>query len=83
MDLRIHILRKLFRHRYIGGKHTDIANLLKSIPSHERGNAKESVYLLIREGYLMTKPTSYGLHVSLNPVLIDEITKMIEATNNV
>ena len=31
MDLDIIILRKLFRHRYIGGKHTDIVNLTKGI----------------------------------------------------
>ncbi len=28
--------------------------------------------------FILTKPTSYGLQVSLNPIKIDEITKIIE-----
>lgn len=78
MDLRIIIIRKLFRHRVIGGKHTAIENLTKGIPSNLRGQAKEVAKELIKEGLLLTKPAAYGLQVSLNPERLSEIIKLLE-----
>ena len=78
MDLKKIILRKLFRRRIIGGKHTAIEHLTKGLPKHVIGEAKNVVDDLIKEGFILTKPTSYGLHVSLNPKKIDEIFKIIE-----
>jgi len=72
------ILRKLYRHRIIGGKHTAIENLTKSLPKHLIGDAKDAIDELIKEELILTKPTSYGLQVSLNPEKIDEIHKIIE-----
>ncbi|MCD5409468.1 MAG: hypothetical protein LRZ87_01710, partial [Methanocellales archaeon] len=40
--------------------------------------AKEAGYDLIKSGLLLSKPTSYGLEVSLNPKRKDEILKTIE-----
>lgn len=78
MDFKKIILRKLFRHRVIGGKHTAIENLTKGLPSHAIGEAKEAVEELIKENLILPKNTSYGLQVSLNPERIDEIYKIIE-----
>ena len=77
MNLKKIILRKLYRHRIIGGKHTAVENLTKGLPKHIVGEAKEAVNELIKEGLLLQKPASYGLQVSLNPKKIDEITKII------
>jgi len=60
------IVKKLFHHGYIGGRHTDFENLKKGLPSHVRGNVKEVIKELINEEILTPKPTSYGLHISLN-----------------
>jgi hypothetical protein len=35
------IVKKLFQHGYIGGRHTDIENLKKGLPGHFKGNAKK------------------------------------------
>ena len=78
MDIKKIILRKLYRHRIIGGKHTAIENLTKSLPKHLIGDAKDAIDELIKEELILTKPTSYGLQVSLNPEKIDEIHKIIE-----
>lgn len=78
MDLKIIILRKLFRHRYVGGKHTDISNLMKGIPKHLGKDVKNTAKELIKDGLLLTKPTSYGFHISLNPERLDDILKIIE-----
>ena len=78
MDFKKIILRKLFRRRVIGGKHTAIEHLTKGLPKHIAGEAKNAVNELIKEGLILSKPTSYGLQVSLNPEKIDEISKIIE-----
>ena len=78
MDLKHIILRKLYRRRVIGGKHTAVEHLTKGLPRHLAGAAKNAVKELVKEGFILTKSTSYGLQVSLNPEKIDEITKIIE-----
>lgn len=71
------IVKKLFHHGYIGGKHTDIENLKKGLPSHVKGNIKKTAQELIKEDILISKPTSYGLHVSLNPRKKEKIEKYL------
>ena len=78
MDLNKIILRKLFRHRIIGGKHTAVEHLTKGLPKHLVGEAKKAVNELIKDGYILTKNTSYGLQVSLNPAKVDAIARIIE-----
>lgn len=77
MDLKTTILRKLFRRRIIGGKHTAFEHVMSGIPRHLTGQAKQTTELLIKDGLILTKPTNYGLQISLNPDKIDEIEKMI------
>jgi hypothetical protein len=71
------IIKKLFHHGYIGGRHTDVENLKKGLPSHFRGDVREAVDDLVSEGILMSKPTSYGLHVSLDPHKREEIERYL------
>lgn len=78
MNLKVIILRKLFRRRIIGGKHTAFEHVMSSIPSHLTGSAKKVTEELIKEGLIMSKPTSYGLQISLNPERIEEIVQIIE-----
>lgn len=68
----------MFRRRLIGGKHTAVENLVKGLPKHIVGQAKETVSDLMKQGFLTVKPTSYGVQVSLNPEIIDEIMNLIE-----
>ena len=76
------ILHKLFMRKCWGGKHTSFDNLKKGVNIQELG--KEGLKRidkigkkLIRDGMLLTKPTHYGLEVSLNPRLSQEITLLI------
>ena len=71
------LLRKLLHHKYIGAKHTSIDNLPKSFPKHLRGEIKKAIKELIKKGFLLVKPTSYGLEVSVNPNKLEEISKII------
>ncbi len=78
MDLKQSILRKLFRRRIIGGKHTAFEHVVSGIPKHAHGDAKKAAEELIRQRFILAKPTSYGLQISLNPEKIEEIVRIIE-----
>jgi|SRR3989338_8485229 len=74
------ILRKLVRHRIWMGKHTSIHNLAKGLPDRLRSGkeVKNVVGDLLREEFLLSKPTHYGLEVSLNIKKKKEIEGFIE-----
>lgn len=76
-QLKGFVVKKLFQHGYIGGRHTDIENLKKGLPGHVKGDIKEATKELIKEEILIPKPTSYGLHVSLNPRKREEMSKYL------
>jgi len=67
------LLEYLLEKNIIGEKHTSEDNAIKCLPKHLRGEAKKALKKLIREGYVLPKPTSYGMEVSLNPHRIAEI----------
>lgn len=77
-QLKGFIVKKLHHHCYIGGRHTDVENLKKGLPGHFKGDVKDAVKELIKEEIIITKPTSYGLHVSLNPRKREEIDKYLK-----
>lgn len=77
-QLKALILDKLSRHTYWGGKHTAFDNLQKGVPSNLRNEMKTAGKELIKEGFLIPKPTSYGLQISLNPRKKDEINEFID-----
>ncbi len=71
------VLEKLYRHSYIGGRHTAVESLEKGLPQHLKGEVKKTVKNLTREGWIIQKPTSYGLQVSLNPRMIPEVERIL------
>lgn len=71
------LLRKLAKHGYWAGRHTSFDNLHKGFPKHLANNVKEVARDLIKRNILIPKPTSYGLHVSLNPRMKDLIEEII------
>ena len=78
MNIRAIILRKLFRRRIIGEKHTAFEHVISGIPKHLAGDAKDAAEELVKERLILRKLTNYGLHISLNPERLDEIIRMIE-----
>ncbi len=72
------ILEKMFRHGYIGGKHTSEDNIPKGLPKDAHGDVRKALKNLIRQGYVIPKTTSYGLQVSLNSTRIAEIKQILE-----
>jgi len=72
------ILRNLFYHGYIGGRHTAIENLYRGFPSHLRGDAEKAAERLLKHGWLVRKTTGYGLQVSINPLMLPALKKELE-----
>lgn len=79
-NIRAQILKKLKRRGNWGGSHTNIDNLIKGLPKHLRGDAKDVAKELIAEGLLHPKSTSYGEEVSLNIKRKAEIERIIKDT---
>ena len=71
------ILYNLRRKKTIGGKHTHFDTLKRGFPRHLGKNVSEIAKGLIKRGWIVSKPTSYGLQVALNKDKIVEIEKFI------
>ena len=74
-QLKTEILRKMLRHRWIGGKHTSTENLPKGFPPNLKNQIHDLTKELIKESYIQHHPTNYGIQVSINPAMIIEIKK--------
>ncbi len=72
------ILHKLTRMGKFHHSHTSIENLPKGFPKDLAGKVKESVAELIKERILFTKPTAYGLEVSINTEKKERIMQYID-----
>ena len=73
------IIRKLYRKRMWLHKHTNIHNLPKGLSNELRVSReiKNVIDELLKEQILLSKPTHYGLEVSLNSKKIKEIEELI------
>ena len=71
------IFYHLRRKRVIGNVHTHYDTLKRGFPSHLGKDVEKIAKELIKEGYIITKPTSYGLQVSLNKEKLKEIEQFI------
>lgn len=79
-QIKIHILKKLFDMRCWMGKHTSIHNMQKGLPGHARDSRiiSKVVSELIHQEWIFSKPTHYGLELSLNIAKKREIEEYIE-----
>jgi len=71
------ILYNLRRKKTIGGKHTHFDTLKRGFPGHLGRDVGSVAKGLIKKGWIVSKPTSYGLQVSLNKEKVVEIEDFI------
>ena len=78
--IKLHILKKLFDQRCWMHKHFNINNIPQGLPPHARFSRiiKKAVSELIKKKWLLSKPTFYGLELSLNINKKREIEEYIE-----
>ena len=79
-QIKVHILKKLFDMRCWMGKHTSIHNMQKGLPGHARDTRiiSKVVSELIHKGWILSKPTHYGLELSLNIAKKSEIENYLD-----
>jgi hypothetical protein len=76
--LKVHILRRLYDHTYIGNRYLPIEELRWGLPRHAK-NMKliiKAVKELVREGYLILHKK--GGTVSINPRMLKEVKEIIQ-----
>lgn len=77
-SIKATLLYNLRRKKVIGGVHTPFDTLKRGFPSHLGKDVEKIAKGLIKQGYLVTKPASYGLQVSLNKERLNEIEGFIK-----
>ena len=79
-DIMKRFLRKLMNLNIWGGRHTELKNLQKALPAHLRGSKemKKAIKELINLGFLLIKPSTGELHVSLNSHKAREIINFLQ-----
>jgi hypothetical protein len=78
--IKARLLYHLRKKNVIGAKHTHYDTLKFGFPKHLGKEVENVAKDLIRKGWLITKPTSYGLQVSLNKDKINEVDDFIRKT---
>lgn len=73
-------LRKLINLDIWGGRHTEVTNLKKCIPTHLRGEkvTKDALKELLNKGFIKIKQSTKEFHVSLNPEKQQEIYEFVK-----
>ena len=84
-ELEAWILYKLAKHGYFHGRHTAFENIVKGFKQQHLGKEghkrlNKLADELIKRGFVNKKPTSYGLHISLNSEKSKEIKDFIKVT---
>lgn len=76
-EIKGKILHKLVRFGKFEHSHTALEHLQKGFPGHLIGRVKENIGELKKERILLTKPTNYGMQVSINVDLADKVMEYI------
>jgi hypothetical protein len=82
-EIMVRIMLKLWKYSKWGASHTSFENLKKGFSMRDlgKGGAKRVDKVgknMIKSGLMLSKPTSYGLEVSLNPRQSQEIRSMLK-----
>lgn len=80
LEIRKKILVKMAAHNVWGGKHIAYDNVPRGFPKSEWKDIRGDLDALIKEGFIIPKPTGYGIHVSLNVNMKAEIEKIVFGT---
>ena len=80
--IKARLLYHLRKKRVIGGVHTHFDTLKRGFPKHLGKEVDNIAKDLIKESWLITKSTNYGLQVSLNKERLFEIEDFIEKVLN-
>ncbi len=76
--IKARLLYHLRKKRVLGGVHTHFDTLRRGFPKHLGKDVENLAKQLIKDGWLIKKPASYGLQVFLNKERLTRIEDFIE-----
>lgn len=71
------IVEKLYRLRYIGGRHTEMKNIHKGMKGISEKEIERAVKYLINKGIIQSNIKTGEIHISINPKKMKEIHKIL------
>lgn len=71
------IIEKLYRLRYIGGRHTEIKNIHKGMKGISKQEIEEAVKYLVNKGIIQIHIKTKETHVSINPKKMKEVHRIL------
>ena len=71
------IIEKLYRLRYIGGRHTEMKNIHKGIKGISKKDIEKTVKYLANKGVIQLHIKTRETHVSINPKKMKEIHRIL------
>jgi len=71
------IIEKLYRLRYIGGRHTEIKNIHKGMKGTFEQEIEKAVKYLVDKGIIQIHIKTKETHVSINPKKMKEVHRIL------
>jgi len=71
------IIEKLYRLRYIGGRHTEIKNIHKGMKETSEQEIEKAVKYLLNKGIIQIHIKTKETHVSINPKKMKEVHRIL------
>jgi len=71
------IVEKLYRLRYIGGRHTEMKNIHKGMKGVSEKEIEIAVKYLVNKGIIQLYIKTGETHVSINPKKIKEVHRIL------
>ena len=71
------IVEKLYRLRYIGGRHTEIKNIHKGMKEVSEKDIEKAVKYLANKGVIQLHIKTRETHVSINPKKMKEVHRIL------
>jgi hypothetical protein len=71
------IIEKLYRLRYIGGRHTEMKNIHKGMKGVPEKDIEKAVRYLANKGIIQLHIKTRETHVSINPKKMKEVHRIL------
>jgi len=71
------IVEKLYRLRYIGGRHTEMKNIHKGMRGISERELEKAVKYLVNKGIIQLHIKTKETHVSINPKKMKEVHRIL------
>jgi ribonucleotide reductase beta subunit family protein with ferritin-like domain len=76
-ELQQAIVEKLYRLKYIGGRHTELANIRKGMKDVSDKEIEHTIKYLINQGIIQIAIKTIEPHVSINPRKMKEVHRIL------